>query len=94
MANFRHDDARSDDKAGFPRTYSPALQPLFQSLLATLANMDLAYERECEKLSATTTDLNLKIRVLEKLKARHRQQREPYIQQLAILQDRIQCGWH
>lgn len=72
-----------------PKMYSPSLQPLLQSLLATLADIDFEYEREREKVSNSATDINLKIRVLEKLKAQHRSRREPYIQQLAVLQERI-----
>jgi hypothetical protein len=62
---------------------------LLQSLLATLADLDFNYEKEREKLSTTSPDNNIKIRALEKLKNRHRERREPYIQQLAILQKRM-----
>lgn len=72
-----------------PRMYSPTLQPLLQSLLATLADIDFEFERDRERLCATTSDANLKIRILEKLKAQHRERREPYIQQLALLQERM-----
>jgi hypothetical protein len=72
-----------------PRMYSPDLQPLLQSLLATLADIDFEYERECDQISSRTMDMNLKIRLLEKLKQHHCQRREPYLQQLAILQERI-----
>jgi hypothetical protein len=75
-----------------PRMYSPSLQPLLQSLLATLANIDLEYERERERLSDRTLDMALKARVLEKLKRQHRERREPYVQQLSVLQDRIWQG--
>jgi hypothetical protein len=75
-----------------PRMYSPTLQPLLQSLLATVANMDFEYERERDRLSASARNANLKVRVLEKLKRQHREQREPYIQQLAILQERMRSG--
>jgi hypothetical protein len=75
-----------------PRMYSATLQPLLQSLLATLANMDFEYERERDRLSASARDANLKVRVLEKLKRQHRERREPYIQQLAILQERMRSG--
>jgi hypothetical protein len=34
-------------------------------------------------------DMNFKIRLLEKLKQQHRKRREPYLQQLAVLQERI-----
>ena len=69
--------------------YSPDLQPLLQSLLATLADIDFEYERERDNINCRTMDMNLKIRLLEKLKQHHRQRREPYLQQLAILQERI-----
>ncbi|UVF18064.1 hypothetical protein HPT29_016260 [Microvirga terrae] len=68
--------------------YSPSFQPLLQSLLATLADLDFDYEQEREKLN-TSPDANIKIRALEKLKARHYERRQPYIQQLAILQKRM-----
>jgi hypothetical protein len=75
-----------------PRMYSPSLQPLLQSLLATLANIDFEYERERERLSDRTLDMALKVRVLEKLKQHHHERREPYVQQLSVLQDRIRQG--
>jgi hypothetical protein len=75
-----------------PRMYSPSLQPLLQSLLATLANIDFEYERERERLSDRTMDMALKAQVLEKLKREHRERREPYVQQLSVLQDRIWQG--
>jgi hypothetical protein len=62
---------------------------LLQSLLSTLADIDFDYEVEREKVSNTARDTNLKIRALEKLKARHRERREPYIRQLALLQQRM-----
>ena len=75
--------------AQHPRIYSPSYQPLMQTLLATLADLDFDYEKERERLSSASPDTNIKIRALEKLKTRHRERREPYIQQLAILQQRI-----
>jgi len=69
--------------------YPPTVQPLLQSLLATLADIDFDYEQERQKLSNDSPDANLKIRALERLKARHYERRQPYIQQLAILQKRI-----
>ena len=84
---FHKDEPNNETR--HPRIYSPSYQPLMQSLLATLADLDFDYEKEREKLSSTTPDANIKIRALEKLKTRHRERREPYIQQLAILQQRI-----
>ncbi len=71
--------------------YSPDVLPLIQSLLATLANMEFAYDKECEKVSGCT-DVTLKARVLARLKAEHSARREPYLQQLAVLQKRARRG--
>jgi hypothetical protein len=71
------------------RMYSPTLQPLLQSLLSTLADIDFAYECEREKISKSSPDINLRIRVLEKLKAQHQVRRTPYLQQLATLQEHM-----
>jgi DNA-binding transcriptional MerR regulator len=78
-----------DTGAHRPRIYSPAVQPLLQSLLATLADLDFDYEQQREKLSTTSPDTSVRSRALEKLKNRHRERREPYIQQLTILQKRM-----
>ena len=74
-----------------PTYYSPALLPLIQSLLATLANMEFEFEQECAKVRGTT-DIQLKARVLERLKANYQARREPYIRALADLQQRAFIG--
>jgi hypothetical protein len=74
-----------------PRTYAHGLQPLLQSLLGTLADLDFAYEQERERLTRSTRDVNIRIRVLERLKDRHRERRDPYIKQLAVLQEHIRA---
>jgi len=84
---FRSDTCVSNQHQ--PMMYSPATQPLLQSLLSTLADIDSEYEREREKVSRNSTDINLRIRVLEKLKSQHQARRIPYIQQLAALQERM-----
>jgi hypothetical protein len=89
MANDKPRSAQSAQQETKPRLYSPELQPLLQSLLATLADIDFEHERERDTISTRTMDMNLKIRLLEKLKQHHSERREPYIQQLAILQKRI-----
>ena len=94
MTGLRRNSVRNNEQDGLVRMHSPAVQPLLQSLLSTLANMDFEYERERQKIGETTKDANLKKRVLAKLTEQHCERREPYIQQLAILQDRIQRGWH
>jgi hypothetical protein len=89
MSESKLTQVKSHENIPAHRFYSPSLQPLLQNLLASLVDMDFEYEREKEKLSRTLSDVNLKIKVLEKLKERHHQRRQPYIQELAVLQDRI-----
>ena len=81
--------ARCDEGAPRSLFYSPELQPLLQSLLTDLVDLDFAYDQERDRLSRIVTDANLKIRVLERLKARHRKAREPHLHQIAALQDQI-----
>ena len=88
MNDTKFHNEESNNGALLPRLYSPSFQPLVQSLLATLADLDFDYEQERKRLN-TATDANIKIRALEKLKARHDERRQPYIQQLAILQKRM-----
>ncbi|MBJ6125806.1 hypothetical protein [Microvirga splendida] len=89
MDDIKFHQDKPDNGPHHPRIYSPAFQPLLQSLLATLADLDFDYEKEREKLSNASPDTSIRIRALEKLKTRHRERREPYIQQLAILQKRM-----
>ena len=89
MADAKRHSASSAQQVTQQRMYSADLQPLLQALLGTLADIDFEYERERDHIGARTLDMNLKIRLLEKLKQHHRQRREPYLQQLAILQERI-----
>jgi hypothetical protein len=89
MADNKRCSARSAQQVPQARMYSPDLQPLLQSLLGTLADIDFEYERERDNVNGRAMDMNLKIRLLEKLKQHHRERREPYLQQLAILHERI-----
>ncbi len=76
-------------EAPLPRMYPPNLQPLLQTLLSALADMDFEYECEREKLDGSSLDLRVKTQRLERLKTRHHERRIPYIRQLGILQKRI-----
>jgi hypothetical protein len=74
------------------KQYSPSLQPLMQSLLATLADIDFAHDCELERIESGSGDRSIKARVRSALNERHRQQRDPYVQQLGLLQARIQSA--
>jgi len=83
------------------RVYTPELQPLLQSLLSTLADLDFAYEQERERLIADDArNLVFRKRALVRLSERHREQCEPYIRYLEAIQTKIsaemqgRCGEH
>ena len=69
--------------------YPVELQPLMQSLLATLADIDFANGCELENVDQGTGTAEAKQRVREKLIEEHRQRREPYVEQIGILEGRI-----
>lgn len=75
-----------------PRLYSPAIQPLMQNLLATLADIDFAHRCEVERVTDGSGDETLKSLVVGQLKEHHRQRCEPYVQQLAGLESRIRAS--
>jgi len=79
-----HDTAVNESAVNY-RTYSSDIQVMMQELLRTLANIDFQHEIEMEKLKQSATDEELKKYIKEKLLARHRERREPYINLLAEL---------
>ncbi|KLK93776.1 hypothetical protein AA309_07045 [Microvirga vignae] len=87
MSVFEIDKSRVELREA--QSQAPALKILYQSLLTTLTNLDFAYERERETLSSSALNPREQIRALGKLRESHREQRNPYLQQLAILQERI-----
>ena len=79
------DSGRAHEEAWTAPVYSPSLLPLMQSLLATLANLDAEHEHEVGRVTRSSTPASLKPHLLAKLTERHRERRQPYVQQLTIL---------
>ncbi len=75
---------------GEARMYAPAVAPLLQSLLATLADIDFAFESDLEVVETSATDEALKRKIIERLREQHRQRRAPYVQQIDALQKGLQ----
>ena len=71
------------------QVYLPHLEPLMQSLLATLADIDFEYEHELAKIEASGADEAIKRRMRERLAREHEERREPYVQQLDGWRDRL-----
>jgi hypothetical protein len=74
-----------------PRVYAPELQPLLQSLLAALADIDLAHANEVAIVRNSDADEWLKQSVIRRLEERHRERRVPYVRQLEAVEERIRA---
>ncbi|QRM34378.1 hypothetical protein [Microvirga sp. VF16] len=74
-----------------PRVYPPDLQPLLQSILAALADIDFVHESEVAIVRDSDADEWLKQTVIRRLEERHRERRAPYVRQLAAVEERIRA---
>ena len=83
------DSGRAHEQDRVAPVYSPALLPLMQSLLTTLANLDCEHEHEVGRVTRSSTPASLKPHLLAKLTERHRERRQPYVRHLALLQGRV-----
>jgi hypothetical protein len=68
-----------------PPTCSPELQPLLQTLLATLASIDSAHEGDLETVRSSTVEEWLKQDVIRRLQESHQRRRAPYLRQIEEL---------
>ena len=78
-----------DRETWSPQVHPASLQRLMDSLLTTLANIDSEHEYEVTKITRSAAQANLKAHLLGKLRQRHRERREPYVRQLALLRQRL-----
>jgi len=74
-----------------PRVYPTDLQPLLQSLLAALADLDFVHASEVALIRDSDADERLKQTVIRRLDERHRERRAPYIRQLEAVEERIRA---
>ncbi len=81
----------SHAKPGSARTYPSELQPLRQSLVATLAELDFELRSDIETIRNSSVDEWLKQQTIRKLQEHHQKRRTSYIRQLASLQRQIQA---
>ena len=74
-----------------PRVYPPEIQPLLQSLLAVLADIDFVHESEVAIVRASDAEEWLKQGVISRLEERHQEQRAQYVRQLEAVEERIRA---
>jgi hypothetical protein len=72
-----------------PRLYPPHLQPMLQETLRTLANIDFEHETDVARLLESGVSPAMRSGIMQKLVARHRERREPYVQLLVSLRQQI-----
>lgn len=74
-----------------PRVYPPDLQPLLQSTLAALADIDFVHASEVALVRDSDADEWLKQSVIRRLDERHRERRAPYLRQFEAVEERIRA---
>ena len=65
--------------------YSPSIGAMMREDLHTLGNIDFAADVELENAQAQTLDPKLKERIKSKIRAVHREKRQPYVELVETL---------
>ena len=65
------------------------LHGLLQSTSRTLSNLDFEHQHEVQRVERGRTDPALKRQIIDNLKRRHRERRQPYVALIAELQSHL-----
>ena len=65
------------------------LHGLWQNTSRTLSNLDFEHQHEVQRLERSRTDPMLKKQIVDTLKRRHRERRQPYVMLIAELQKHL-----
>jgi DNA polymerase III delta subunit len=65
------------------------LHALLQSTSRTLSNLDFEHQHEMQRVERSRTDPVLKRQIIDNLKRRHRERRQPYLALIAELQSHL-----
>jgi hypothetical protein len=65
------------------------LHGLLQSTSRTLSNLDFEQQHEVQRVERSRTDPALKRQIIDSLKRRHRERRQPYVVLIAELQSHL-----
>ncbi len=68
------------------------LHALLQSTLRTLSNLDFEHQHEIQRVERGRTDPAVKRQIIENLKRRHRERRQPYVALIAELQSHLSAA--
>ena len=65
------------------------LSALLQSTSRTLSNLDFEHQHEVQRIERGRTDPTLKRQIIDNLRRRHRERRQPYVALIAELQSHL-----
>lgn len=82
-------DRQALTKREKPRTYSPDLLAQMQSLLAEIADLDCALEKDLEAARSSSYSEPVKTKLVKELERRHHEQHAPIAMELAVLEQKI-----
>jgi hypothetical protein len=88
-------DERSQvwDRPQGDRVYAPDILPRLQSLLATLADIDVAHESNVLGIESRRIDAVRKDQLIADLRQTHCNQRAPYLREIEALQRRMKAAF-
>lgn len=67
---------------------TPSIASMMREVLHLLGNIDFEHEIQLAKLESSDTDQELKAHIGKKIRAAHRERREPYLELLTTLRQR------
>jgi glycosylphosphatidylinositol transamidase (GPIT) subunit GPI8 len=70
--------------------HTPSIDSMMREVLHLLGNIDFDHNIQLQKLETSDADHELKSYIGKKIRAAHRERREPYIELLATLRQRQQ----
>jgi len=73
------------------RTYDPDILPRLQSLLATLADLDVAHASNVIVIESRPMDEARKDRLIADLWQTHCRRRAPYVREIEVLRERMEA---
>ncbi|MCG7393418.1 hypothetical protein MHY87_10925 [Microvirga sp. ACRRW] len=82
----------SSERSGY-RIYEPDILPRLQSLLATLADLDVVHASNVSTIEGRQTDIASKQRVIADLRQSHRERCLPYILEIEALRARMDAAF-
>jgi hypothetical protein len=86
MAHLKQNTYRELYRKDF--TASPGIDAMMREVLHMLGNIDFQYSFELDKAETHGSDEALKDHIKRKIKAAHRERREPYVELLTTLRQR------